>query len=74
MATAGEEEDALQPPTVEAEDCPPPSPEAVADVPDVAPLETPQMEEPTTTQPVPGKAGNTKTSKIKNIGCSRRQI
>lgn len=53
MAAAGEEEDGLPPPTMEAEECPPPSPEVVADVPDIAPLETPQVEEQATTQPVP---------------------
>lgn len=74
MTTTGEEEDALPPPTMEAEECPPPSPEVVAEVPDVAPLETHPVEEPATTQPVPGEPRDTKTSNIRNKYCSRSQF
>ena len=56
MAATGEEEDMIPSSTVEVEECPPPSPEALINLPAPTTLEPPQVEEPPI-QPVPGQPG-----------------
>lgn len=67
MATIGEEENVLPSSAVEVEECLSPSPLTVVNVPVATPVETPEVEELTTTEAVPGKARASMTKKNINI-------